>query len=263
MSPKPQLIITADDLGYAHGNNAAISNGLAAGGITSASLMVPAPWAREFASRYADQDIGVHLTLTSANPNYRFGPITQSPSLLGGDGGFPADPTDLLEHADLDEVARECRAQVERATIWGIRVSHLSVHDGSLLLRPEFFDIVLTLASEFSLPLRLLDGQEEASIGFPARQLAQAEGIAITQATVRTANPAVDFPKILANLAPGSTEVILHPALNTPETKALFSDVEQRAATAAFIAQGQSLASLVESAGASLVGWRSLMSPRA
>ncbi|MCX6511759.1 MAG: ChbG/HpnK family deacetylase, partial [Actinobacteria bacterium] len=60
MGTKPQLIITADDLGYAHGNNEAISNALAAGGISSASLMVPAPWAREFASRYADQDIGVH-----------------------------------------------------------------------------------------------------------------------------------------------------------------------------------------------------------
>lgn len=256
--PGRQLIITADDLGYAHGTNEAVLAGLASGGLTSASLMVPAPWARDAAARVRNGDVGVHLTLTCPNPSYRFAPVTQSPSLLGGDGGFPSDVDDLLEHADLDEVARECRAQVERATLWGISVTHLSVHDGSLLRRPEFFDVVLTLAEEFMLPLRLLEATEEERIGFPARRLAEAEGVAVAAATVHTMDPAAELPGLLASIGEGLTELVVHPSADTPEAAALFSDLDERRAAAAFIANGRAVEAMVEAAGVELVGWRSV-----
>lgn len=252
-----QLIVTADDLGYAHGTNEAVLAGLAAGGITSASLMVPAPWARDAAVRAGSADVGVHLTLTCPKPSYRFAPITQSPSLLGGDGGFPTDADDLLEHADPEEVARECRAQVERATMWGISVSHLSVHDGSLLRRPEFFDVVLTLAEEFMLPLRLLESSEEAKLGFPARRLAEDEGVAIAATTIHTMDPAAELPGLLANLGEGLTELVVHPSVASPEAAALFDDLEARSRTADFIASGE-IPRLAEAAGAELLGWRAV-----
>lgn len=256
--PSRQLIITADDLGYAHGTNEAVLAGLASGGITSASLMVPAPWARDAAARAGGRDVGVHLTLTCPNPSYRFGPVTQSPSLLGGDGGFPTEAEDLLEHADLDEVARECRAQVERATLWGISVSHLSVHDGSLLRRPEFFDVVLELAEEFLLPLRLLEAVEEARLGFPARRLAEDEGVAVAAATIHSMDPAGELPGLLASLGEGLTELVVHPSSATPEAASLFDDLDARQAAAAFIADGQAVAEMAVAAGVELVGWRSV-----
>ena len=55
----------------------------------------------------------------------------------------------MWDHADLDEVRRELRAQVERAILWGFDVSHLDSHMGTLQLRPEFFDVYLDLAVEF------------------------------------------------------------------------------------------------------------------
>ena len=53
------------------------------------------------------EDVGVRLTLNSEHELYRWGPITQAPSLLDGDGGFPRTLTDVWDHADLDEVRRE------------------------------------------------------------------------------------------------------------------------------------------------------------
>src|SRR5256714_1114136 len=108
---------------------------------TSASLMVPGPWSREAASRYRGEDIGVHLTLNAEYDLYRWGPITHAPSLLDGDGGVPRTADDDWDHAHVDEVRREGRAQIERAIYSGFDVIHLDSHKGSLQLRPQCFDV--------------------------------------------------------------------------------------------------------------------------
>ena len=108
------VIISCDDLGAFQAANAGVYDALRKGVATCASLMVPAPWARDAVANYSGEDIGVHLTLNSEHPNYRWGPLTQSPSLLSGEGGFPRTIDDLWEHADTQEVLRECRAQVDR-----------------------------------------------------------------------------------------------------------------------------------------------------
>ena len=138
--------------------------------------MVPCPWAREAAARYRGEDVGVHLTVNAEWELYRWGPITHAPSLLGGDGGFPRTVEDVWDHADLDEVRRECRAQIERAILWGFDVSHIDAHMGTLQLRPEFFDVYLDLAVEFQLPLRMVGRRMEEFLGFPARELAAEAG---------------------------------------------------------------------------------------
>jgi hypothetical protein len=163
------LIINADDLGSCHSANVGVFECLATGVVTSATLMVPCPWAREASSRYRGEDIGVHLTLNAEYELYRWGPITHAPSLLGGDGGFPRTMEDVWDHADLDEVRRECRAQIERAILWGFDVSHLDAHMGTLQLRPEFFDVYLDMATEFGLPLRMISQRMERYVGFPGR----------------------------------------------------------------------------------------------
>src|SRR2546426_3586382 len=171
------LIVNADDLGSSHAANVGVYEALREGIATSATLMVPCPWARDAAARYRGEDVGVHLTLNSEWDLYRWGPITYGPSLLDGDGGFPRTVEDLWDHADLDEVRRECRAQVERAIYWGFDVSHLDSHMGTLQLRPEFFDVYLELAVDFRLPLRLSGASSERTVGFPFRRLAAEEGV--------------------------------------------------------------------------------------
>ena len=217
------VIINCDDLGVSHATNAGIYEALRTGQATSASIMVPAPWAREAASRYRGEDIGVHLTLNAEHDRYRWGPITHAPSLLDGDGGFPRTVADLWDHADLDEARRELRAQVERAILWGFDVSHLDSHLGSLQHRPEFFDVYLDLAVEFRLPLRLAGAAVERSVGFPFRFLAAEEGVVFPDHFAPVASghgSRRTVERAIHELEPGVTELHVHPAHDTPELRA-------------------------------------------
>jgi len=171
------LVLSCAELGVFHAGNLAIYEALRNGSATTATLMVPAPWARGAAAQYRGEDVGVGLTLNAEHDLYRWGPITQAPSLLDGDGGFPRTAADLWDHADLDEVRRECRAQLERAIYWGFDVSHLDTHLDSVQLKPEFFDVFLDLAEEFHLPLRLSDADAQRLAGFPFRSLAADRGV--------------------------------------------------------------------------------------
>src|SRR5205814_9456864 len=69
------VVVTCDDLGSTHAANVAVYEALRHGVATSASLMVPCPWARDAAAQYRGEDVGVHLTLNSEWDTYRWGPI--------------------------------------------------------------------------------------------------------------------------------------------------------------------------------------------
>jgi predicted glycoside hydrolase/deacetylase ChbG (UPF0249 family) len=222
--------------------------------------MVPCPWAREAASRYRGEDVGVHLTLNAEYELYRWGPITQAPSLLDGDGGFPRTVEDVWDHADLDEARRECRAQLERAIYWGFDVSHLDSHMGTLQSRPEFFDIFLELAVDFRLPLRLADQSTEQAVGFPFRRLAAEEGVLSPDHLVVVRGQAArrTLERVLSELRPGVTELACHPAVDTPELRSLAPDWGNRVDDHDLLVRDQSIPALAERAGVTLIGYRAI-----
>lgn len=225
------VIVTCDELGFSHGTNVAIYDALRRGLATSASVMIPAPWARAAASTYGGEDVGVHLTLNAELELYRWGPITQAPSLLDGDGAFPRTIDDVWEHADLEEVRREWRAQIERARLWGFDVSHLDAHLSGVELKPEFFDAYLDLADEFRLPVRLPASEEERRIGFPLRALAAERAVLAPDRVIALATLGHDEATLrvgLGQLAPGVTELHVHPALDSPELRAASPDFAER-----------------------------------
>ena len=226
------LIVTSDDLGVSYGTNTAVYASLRNGVATSAGLVVPGPWARQAAAAYRGEDVGAHLTLNAEYDLYRWGPVTHAPSLLDGDGGFPRTLVDLWEHADLDEARKECRAQVERAIYWGFDLSHISAHLGVLELRPEFFDIALDLAIDFRLPLRLPGADHEQATGFPFRRLAAEAGVLSPDHLVRVArghSARAALSQVAEDIPFGVTEVVLRPAQDGPELRAVMPDFEARA----------------------------------
>ena len=254
------VIVNADDLGLCHAANVGVYDCLRTGTVTSATLMVPCPWARDAAARYRGEDVGVHLTVNAEWERYRWGPITHSPSLLDGDGGFPRTIEDFWDHADVDEVRRECRAQIERAIVWGFDVSHLDAHMSTLLLRPEFFDVYLELALDFGLPVRIADGSRPDRLGFPAREVAEDAGVVFVDRVLsaRRLGARVTIATRLAALEPGVTELRLHPALDTPELRALASDWETRVDDHRLVCADSTLAEALEAAGVRLLGYRAL-----
>jgi chitin disaccharide deacetylase len=253
------LIVNCDDLGSSRSANVAVYEALRDGLATSATLMVPCPWARDAAAMYRGEDVGVHLTLNSEWDTYRLGPITHSPSLLDGDGGFPRTVEDVWDHADLDEVRKECRAQLERAIYWGFDVSHIDSHMGTMQLRPEFFDVYLELAVDFALPLRMAGASAQRLVGFPYRRLAEDEGVVFPDHFVYTnvgSRRAIE--KALFDLAPGVTEVYLHPGIDSDELRASHPDWPRRVEDHAFLTRDPSFRDLIDRAGVTLIGYRAL-----
>ncbi|HLH27529.1 MAG TPA: polysaccharide deacetylase family protein [Acidimicrobiales bacterium] len=254
------LIVNCQDLGFCHASNVGVYDALRTGIGTSGSLVVPAPWARESADRFRGEDVGVSLTLNAEHDRYRWGSLTQAPSLLDGDGGFPRTLRDLWDHADVDEVRRECRAQLERAVLWGFDVSHLDSRLHALLMRPEFFDVYLELAVEFRLPVGLLGASAEPNVGFPIRRLAEEAGLLFADRFLTLPAPATRqaLADLLGALPSGLSELALHPAVDTPELRAITADWSARVAEHALAVDGAGVREMAAAAGVTLIGYRPL-----
>ena len=166
----------------------------------------------------------------------------------------------MWDHADIDEVRRELRAQVERAILWGFDVSHLDSHMGTLQLRPEFFDVYLELAVDFGLPLRLSGVSSQRLIGFPFRRLAEEQGVLFPDHFVHI--PGVGsrrtIEKVVLDLRPGVTEVYVHPAIDTPELRALAPDWPGRVDDHDLVVRNGGLRTRIERSGVKLIGYREL-----
>ena len=255
------VIISCDDLGSCHAANEGVLDALHHGVATCASLMVPAPWARDAAARcQPTDDIGVHLTLNCEHDHYRWGPITHAPSLQSGEGGFPRNVTDLWEHADPAEVLRECRAQIERAIAWGVDVTHLAPHLTAITLRPEFFDVYMELAVEFRLPVRLPSTISADEAGFPFRQLAADEGVLFPDHFDHDwrAGSRERVYEAIEQLQPGVTEIHVQPTIDSAEIRAITSSATAWIDDLALVTTDEHLRALLTASGAVMIGYREL-----
>jgi predicted glycoside hydrolase/deacetylase ChbG (UPF0249 family) len=179
----PTLVIVAAHMGLTEattsGGFAALRTGLA----DSGSLEVTGPWAREVLRRYRGEDLGVELVVLSPHPILITRPLTYAPTLVSGEGGFPLTVEDLIEHADAEEFYREARAQLERAILWGIAVSGLSVSGDAAWYRADLADAVMQLAEEFDVVLRLPRAFDEERVGYDAWHLARSRGLHLLDQT--------------------------------------------------------------------------------
>jgi len=154
------LVLHIDDVGMCHGANVAFLELARSHSVTCGSIMVPCPWFREIASAAAQDpslDLGVHLTLTSEWPQYRWGPLsTRSPAsgLIDGQGYFPRNCLDLRRQLNVEAAEIEFHMQIDRALEAGIDVTHLDTHMGAALV-PELVDIYVRLGLEYRLPVLL------------------------------------------------------------------------------------------------------------
>jgi predicted glycoside hydrolase/deacetylase ChbG (UPF0249 family) len=215
------LIVNCDDLGSSASANRATQAALAAGVATSATLMVPCPWAPDGVARGAGGGIGVHLTLTCEYPGYRWRSLTGAASLQDAQGYMPATAEAVWENADLDDVRAECRAQIDQAHAWGVDVTHLDAHMGTMQIDPRYFALFVDLAAEYDLPLRMFGPGAERRLGFAGRAQAAERGVVFPDHLLTTwgAPAKPTFEKILSRLRPGVTEIYLHPVEDGPELR--------------------------------------------
>lgn len=218
------LVVNADDLGRTAGINAGIFEAHRRGIVSSATLMVgfaaAAPAARALAD-HPELGVGLHVTLTGGTPTL---PASRVPSLVDGQGRFPAKPDGLIDPVP-GELAAEIRNQLRIfVDLVGRPPTHLDSHHHSHR-HPLVLDAVVDVAREHRLPVR-------ASSPEVASRL-DAAGIPSTGAFVERFfgdEARLDvLLDILDRLGPGSTELMCHPARVDEELRAGSSYAEPRA----------------------------------
>jgi chitin disaccharide deacetylase len=150
------LIIHADDAGVCHSADSAIMLAFQKGVITSASIMVPCAWFPEiaaFAKSHPEMDWGIHLVLTSEWKNYKWRGVSPeaNPSLLDKNGCFYAANAGVAANANVNEAEKELRAQVEKAKAYGIKLTHIDTHMGSVLASADIMKMYQRPGKEYGL----------------------------------------------------------------------------------------------------------------
>jgi hypothetical protein len=99
----------------------------------------------------------------------------------------------------------------------------------------------------------------EHSIGFPFRRLAAEEGVVFTDHFVLCPVGARrSIERVLFDLRPGVTEVLLHPGIDTDELRSACTDWPGRVEDHAFLCSDPSVRDLIDRSGAVLIGYREL-----
>ncbi|MGH2351505.1 MAG: polysaccharide deacetylase family protein [Chloroflexota bacterium] len=246
------VILHADDIGMCHATLPAFADLVDFGLMSSAATMVPCPWflaAAAYCRDHPDVDMGVHLTLNSEWATYRWKPLSTSDpasGLLDDEGSFHHRQAPVYERATVEAVDAEVRAQVDRALVAGIDVTHIDTHMGTAG-HAQFFPGYVRLGLEHRVPCRVLRLDEE---GWRRARGMDAESAAAAAQTVRhleeqgvplfdhfTGLPLKDPSDRVAvakarldALPPGLSLLIFHPAQDTGELRAIAPDWQSRVA---------------------------------
>lgn len=274
-----QVLLHLDDIGMCQATLTALDRVRVAGIPFSASVMVPCPWfsaVADYCRRHPAVDMGVHLTITAEWEHYRWGPVsTRKPSsgLMASDGGFHRDWSSAASKPRPLAVWREFAAQLILARRAGIRVSHLDNHMGTAFAPRH-------LANYFRLAFanRLL--------AFVPRQLDEAKlkelgiGRLLSLAARKLVLPALErrlplfdacpmlpldnktrgWKRLAATLASapaGRSYVMMHPAADTPELRAICPDWKSRVSDLASLTD-PAFNRWMKSSGIRFIRWRDL-----
>jgi predicted glycoside hydrolase/deacetylase ChbG (UPF0249 family) len=228
--PLRRLIVNADDFGFTPAVTSGILEAHAAGSVTSTSMMVHCPgW--EDGVRQANTTptlgIGLHLNLLVGAP------LAVVPSLTDARSGRFLTLSALLRRAllrriDAGEVAAECEAQLAALAGAGIRCTHIDSHRHTHAL-PRIRGAVAAVASGRGLPLRRPIESHFHAAGGVGSQIHRgligmswrltSMGAAPTRAADHFIGVSMQdsggfarkFEAAIDALAPGTTEIMVHP----------------------------------------------------
>lgn len=279
------LIVNADDYGMCRTYNSTIQGLLQDGVISSTSLMVPCPWAKDaadFSKKHPEFDVGIHLTFTSEWADYRWGPVTRDQdvsSLRTADGWLHADCTTFEKHADLKQVRIEIFNQIERAITWGVNPTHLDIHMYSLLglaSGRDFLEPVFDACVNFGLPLRLPRswgtrlGFTEAQAGLMQRRIQEAEARHIALIDDQQgldfglrdgetyADTVEEMSAQLRALKPGISEILLHAGDASEELRSIMPHDFRKRDMEAHLFLDDRIRQLLAKENLQLLRWRML-----
>ena len=276
------VILHVDDVGMSHSSNLGAIESVERGAATSWAVMMPCPWVPEIA-RYLREhpavDSGLHLALTSEWQIYRWGPLagkSQVPGLVDAEGCLWRSVQEVAAHATPDEIEREIRAQVDRAEILRVPITHLDSHMGTLFARPDYFERYMKVGIEKQIPILAIGGHatytllENPNAGSQLRPLIPKiwnAGLPVID-DLHTGSygwkPAEKTEKLLALLAelkPGVTEILFHASRPTEDFPIITGSSESRLADLKALTDPR-VRKLLRDRGILLTTWRELSERR-
>ena len=221
------LILNADDFGMCYAENEATLRAIQHGLASSCSLMMPCPWALHglhLLKQNPSIPFGVHLTAVSEYAHYRWGPLTcpeQVPSLVDEAGYFYGEKRipEFLEQVNLAELEREFRAQIEAVLAADLKPSHLDSHCNIHLRREDILDMVVDLACEYGLALRVSSRpfiEKLQRQGYPTNDYDLLDSY-----HVDAGDKLAHYCNLLRELPAGLSEWALHPGIGSAELQAI------------------------------------------
>ena len=250
--PVKNLIVNADDLGWAEGVNRGIAQAHRDGIVTSASLLANGSAfasAAELALATPALGVGVHLNLSDGKP---VSPVEKVPSIVDEQGEFAGGAEVMLlriarRNLRLKEVEAEWDRQIQKILGAGIHPTHVDGHKHVHML-PGLFEIAVRLAKRHGISairvsheestLRTALSSGETShvtvvmkqgvqarvlklLARDARALAERAGIATTDyfcGIAQTGELTVEgMKRLLQSLPEGTTEMMCHPGFMDEE----------------------------------------------
>jgi len=229
------LIVNIDDYGLCYTVNESAIQLIKKGAACSCTVMAPAPWgihAIELVKGNPGVKCGVHLTAISEHMHYRWKPLSSPesvPSLIDADGFFFLEiyQDQFTRQADINELEREWRAQIEFVLGRGVQFTHLDSHCNVHDSRDDFFAMTYSLAQEYGVPLRLhnekylrkakADGR--LTIDYPD----------LDSFRVPLDNKSRVYVQMLRELPEGLSEWAIHPAYESAELRAITPEWTVRA----------------------------------
>ena len=246
------VVIHADDVGMCQATLPAFTDLLDFGLLSSGATMVPCPWFPEVAGycrKFPEIDMGVHLTLTSEWKNYRWRPISTcdiTSGLMDDEGYFYRTSFEMQEKGVPYFVKTEIEAQFSLAKKHGIDVTHIDTHMFSLY-HSAFISSYISLARKERIPLFLLNPQDaeewhKADLDKETRNALslylddlERDGIPlfdyVREMPLNEDKNHIGVAKNIFNTLPaGLSLILLHPAVDTPELRAITPDWRARVA---------------------------------
>ncbi|HEY0737187.1 MAG TPA: polysaccharide deacetylase family protein [Herpetosiphonaceae bacterium] len=221
------LLINADDFGMCHAVNEAIFSTIRQGLVRSTTLMAACPWAlhaMHLLAEHPEIAFGVHLTAICDSEQYKWRPLTSGEkvsSLIDEAGYFYtfARMPEFMARVRLDELELEFRAQIEAVLAAGLKPTHLDWHALRIDGRADIADVMLRLAREYGLALRVRGQpaiERVRSLGLPCNDYDFLDSYLLDPA-----NKSARYAQLLRELPPGLSEWAVHPGLANVELQTI------------------------------------------
>ncbi len=272
------VIFHADDIGMCQASFTAFVDLWENEYISSGAIMMPCPWAKlatEYCRTHPGVDMGVHATITAEWDTYRWSALsTRDPAsgLMDNDGFFWQTSQRSQAHAFPTAVATELQLQVSKALEWGVDVTHVDSHMGTVF-HLDFVKAYVESARNAHVPVMLprddatmlhfmgMDDETATKFAGFIGQLEE-QGLPLVD---RIAMMPLDQPegqldiakKMLSELPAGVTHFIIHPSIDTPELRAITRDWPSRVANCHTF-MNPKLKEFIKDQGIQVIGYKAL-----